>query len=198
MDKKKGNKYYKKNKNKNADNNENQNNNKNNDEKEDDEYDILESVGLKSTFYNDQIQRYFSKYYLNKGEPNEQYIFIHSNGIILCGIGKNNDILKKNITEINILKQPTNITGRNKHGAHFLAINEYIIKIKYDDQFVNFSPKVKGKLLEVNENIVKNPKLLIESPEKNGFICLIQKEPNELEKFRKELGQPDNFIINIK
>ena len=63
--------------------NENKQNNNNNDNKEDEEeYDILESVGLKSIYYNDQVQRYFSKYYINKGQPNEQYIFIHSNGII--------------------------------------------------------------------------------------------------------------------
>ena len=184
---------YKKNKNDN-----NKNNDKNNDDKDDEEFDILESIGLKSTFYNDQIQRYFSKYYLDKGQPNEQYIFIHSNGIILCGIGLNNDILKKNISEIIILKQPTKITGKNKHGAHLLNINEYVIQIKADENTYNFCPKVKGKLLEVNQNLAKNPQLLKESPEKNGFICLIQQEPSELENLKEKLGKPDNLLVNIK
>ena len=184
---------YKKNKNDN-----NKNNDKNNDDKDDEEFDILESIGLKSTFYNDQIQRYFSKYYLDKGQPNEQYIFIHSNGIILCGIGLNNDILKKNISEIIILKQPTKITGKNKHGAHLLNINEYVIQIKADENTFNFCPKVKGKLLEVNQNLAKNPQLLKESPEKNGFICLIQQEPSELENLKEKLGKPDNLLVNIK
>ena len=188
---------YKKNKHENSQNN-NKNNDRNNDDKDDEEYDILESVGLKSTFYNDQIQRYFSKYYLDKGQPNEQYIFIHSNGIIMCGIGSNNDILKKNISEIIILKQPTKITGKNKHGAHLLNVTEYIIQIKADDNTFNFCPKIRGKLLEVNQNLVKNPKLLIDSPEKNGFICLIQQEPGELELTKEKLGKPDNLLINIK
>ncbi len=192
MDKKRN--KFKKNKN---DNNKN-NNDKNNDDKEDEEYDILESIGLKSTFYNDQIQRYFSKYYLDKGQQNEQYIFIHSNGIILCGIGSNNDILKKNIKEIIILKQLSKITGKNKHGAHLLNNNEYVIQIKTDDSTINFCPKIKGKLLEVNQNLAKNPQLLKESPEKNGFICLIQQEPNELENLKEKLGKPDNLLINIK
>ena len=196
MDKKRN--KYKKNKNVNNQNNNNKNNNRNNDDKDDEEYDILESVGLKSTFYNDQVQRYFSKYYLNKGEPNEQYVFIHSNGIIMCGIGSNNEILKKNISEVIILKQPSKITGKNKHGAHQLSPNEYVIQIKVDDNTINFCPKVKGKLLEVNQNISKNPKLLIESPEKNGFVCLIQQEPSELEVLKEKLGKPDNLILNIK
>ena len=189
---------YKKNKNDNNQNNKNKNNDKNNDDKDEEEYDILESVGLKSTFYNDQIQRYFSKYYLDKDKPNEQYIFIHSNGIIMCGLGKNNDILKKSISEVIILKQLSKITGKNKHGAHQLSPNEYVIQIKADDNIINFCPKIKGKLLEVNQNLVKNPKLLIDSPEKNGFICLIQQEPNEVELLKEKIGKPYNFVINIK
>ena len=196
MDKRKN--KYKKNKNDNNQNNKNKNNDKNNDDKDEEEFDILESVGLKSTFYNDQIQRYFSKYYLDKDQPNEQYIFIHSNGIIMCGLGKNNDILKKNISEVIILKQLSKITGKNKHGAHQLSPNEYVIQIKADDDIINFCPKIKGKLLEVNQNLVKNPKLLIDSPEKNGFICLIQQEPNDVELLKEKLGKPYNLVINIK
>ena len=187
MDKKKN--KFKKNK------NENKINNNKDDKDEEEEYDILESVGLKSIYYNDQIQRYFSKYYLNKGEPNEQYIFIHSNGIIMCGIGSNNEILKKDIKEIIILKQLSKITGRSKHGAHLLCANENIIQIKTDDNTFNFCPKLKGKLLEINQNLAKNPKLLVESPEKNGFICLIQQEPNDVEELKEKLGKPQNLII---
>ena len=189
MDKKKN--KYKKNKNENIKNN----NDKDDKDKDDEEYDILESVGLKSIYYNDQVQRYFSKYYLNKGESNEQYIFIHSNGIIMCGIGANNEILKKNITEIIILKQLSKITGRNKHGAHFLNDNEYIIQIKTDENTYNFCPKLRGKLIEINQNLANNPKLLIDSPEKNGFICLIQQDPKDVEELKEKLGKPENLII---
>ena len=190
MDKKKN--KFKKNKN---DKNENKRNNDNKEEKDEEEYDILESVGLKSIYYNDQVQRYFSKYYINKGQPNEQYIFIHSNGIIMCGIGANNEILKKNIKEVIILKQISKITGRSKHGAHILNTNENIIQIKTDQDTFNFSPQLKGKLLEINQNLAKNPKLLSESPEKNGFICLIQQEPNDVEELKEKLGKPENLII---
>ena len=187
MDKKKN--KFKKNK------NDNKINNNNKEDKDEEEFDILESVGLKSIYYNDQVQRYFSKYYLNKGEPNEQYIFIHSNGIIMCGIGANNEILKKDIKEIILLKQLSKITGRNKHGAHILNANENIIQIKTSDNIFNFCPKLKGKLLEINQNLVKNPKLLIDSPEKNGFICLILQEPNDVEELKQKLGKPENLII---
>ena len=116
----------------------------------------------------------------------------------MCGIGANNDILKKNVSEIIVLKQPAKITGKNKHGAHLLNVNEYILQIKADDNTFNFCPKLRGKLLEVNQNLVKNPKLLLESPEKNGFICLIQQDPGELENLKEKLGKPENLMINIK
>ena len=116
----------------------------------------------------------------------------------MCGIGKNNDIPKKNISEVIILKQLNKITGKNKHGAHQLSPNEYVIQIKANDNIINFCPKIKGKLLEINQNLVKNPKLLIDSPEKNGFICLIQQEPNEVEILKEKLGKPYNLTINIK
>ena len=80
-----------------------------------------------------------------------------------------------------------------------MSPNEYVIQIKTDDNnTINFCPKIKGKLLEVNQNLVKNPKLLIDSPEKNGFICLIQQEPSDVENLKSKLGKPDNLIINIK
>ena len=193
MDKRKN--KFKKNKNDYKQNNKDKDKDK--EDKDDEEYDILESVGLKSIYYNDQVQRYFSKYYINKGQPNEQYIFIHSNGIIMCGLGSNNDILKKNIKEIISLKQLSKITGRNKHGAHILCANENIIQIKTDDDTYNFCPQLKGKLLEINQNLTKNPKLLVESPEKNGFICLIQQEPNDVEALKEKLGKPENLIIKF-
>lgn len=40
----------------------------------------IEASGLKNLYYNNIVDRYFTKYYFNKGCENEQYIFIHTNG----------------------------------------------------------------------------------------------------------------------
>jgi hypothetical protein len=42
----------------------------------------IEAEGLKTIHYNNLVDRYFTKYYINKGTENEQYVFIHSNGYI--------------------------------------------------------------------------------------------------------------------
>ena len=158
------------------------------DKEEDDGNDYIESVGLKATYYNDFVERYFTKYYLNRNTDNEQFVFIHSNGIIMCGIGKNNAITKKNISKVIDLKKPGKITGRRKHGAHFLSENEYVIQIVFDDNSTyNYCPHQKGKLLEINSTLVENPKLLNDFPEKYGFVCIIQLEPKHLEQLREKL-----------
>lgn len=160
------------------------------DKEEDEENDFIDSIGIKATYYNDFVERYFTKYYLNKGTDTEQYIFIHSNGIIMCGIGMNHFATKNNIKSIVDLKKLGKITGRKKHGAHFLCEDEYVVQIFYDnDQKLSFSPKVKGKLLEINDNIITHPNLLSESPEKYGFICLIQIELKSVELLRDKLVQ---------
>lgn len=46
--------------------------------KNEEEVDIVENFGLKATYYNNLIERYFEKFYV--GDNDEQYIFIHTNG----------------------------------------------------------------------------------------------------------------------
>jgi hypothetical protein len=40
----------------------------------------IEAGGFKTINYNNIIDRYFTRYYINQGTENEQYIFLHTNG----------------------------------------------------------------------------------------------------------------------
>lgn len=60
-------------------------NNKNNKEVEKDdlnEEETIDTVGMKAIHYNNLVDRYFEKYYIDKNTDKEQYIFIHTNGYI--------------------------------------------------------------------------------------------------------------------
>lgn len=163
-------------------------NNEQDKDNDDEGNDFFESVGIKCISYSDMTDRYFTKYYLDKGTDKEQFVFIHSNGILLCGFGKNHMITKQKINTVSDLKKPGKITGRKKHGAHFIMENERIISINYgDNQLLNFAAKIRGKLLEVNQNIIENTKLINDYPEKYGFVCIVSMEPNHLEELRKNL-----------
>ncbi len=44
------------------------------------EDETIDTVGMKAINYNNIVDRYFEKFYINKNTENEQYIFIHTNG----------------------------------------------------------------------------------------------------------------------
>lgn len=85
----------------------------------------------------------------------------------MCGYGENNLIVKQgNIKQINDFNKVLKISGKKKRkrinllimftidGAHVLKENEYIIELITDSNETKyFSPKVSGKLLEINSNL---------------------------------------------
>ncbi len=44
------------------------------------EDETIDTVGMKAIHYDNLVDRYFEKFYIDKNTENEQYIFIHSNG----------------------------------------------------------------------------------------------------------------------
>lgn len=56
------------------------NDNKNIENENNEEEDLIESTGFKALKYSNLIDRYFTKFYINQGKDNEQYVFIHTNG----------------------------------------------------------------------------------------------------------------------
>jgi hypothetical protein len=87
---------------------------------------------------------------------------------VLIGFGKNNLNVQKNIKEIKDLKN-VRISGKRKSnialiilgGALNLIENEKIVQIFFDDNTcMNFTPKMRGKLIEINSQIFMNPDLI--------------------------------------
>jgi hypothetical protein len=179
------------------------------DQVEDDGADFtIESVGLKAANYYNIVDRYFTKYYIDKNTEKEQYVFIHTNGIVMCGLGKNHSIVnsKLKIKEIKDLNKLSKISGKRKHGAHVLMDNEYVAQFilqssenegahvmsdssdkNTQEIKFNFSPRVKGKLIEINSNLYKNFNLVKEYPEKYGFICFLLLDHNNLQLLKDKL-----------
>lgn len=186
------------------------------------EEDEIISVGLKSTNYTNLIDRYYYKIYYNtiKDQNNtEQYIFIHSNCVALCGLSKNHFISEKArlglISEIVDLNKVIKVSGKKKRGARLLNENEYIIEIHYfsdekakeknDKSIFKFSPSIKqGKLMEVNNNITdlgfinsntgKVKELLGDSSEKFGFICMILLDHIQVETLKKKFSNEEKVV----
>lgn len=176
------------------------------DQLEDDTDFTIESVGLKAANYNNIVDRYFTKYYLDKNTEKEQYVFIHTNGIVMCGLGKNHSIVNSGlkIKKINDLNKMSKVSGKRKHGAHVMMDNEYVVQFileasesegenkmsdsndKPEIKF-NFSPRVKGKLIEINSNIFNDFDMIRKYPEKYGYVCFLMLDHNNLQILREKL-----------
>ena len=50
--------------------------NENNEVENEEDADL--SIGMRALNYTNLVDRYFDKYYIDKGKPTEQYVFIHS------------------------------------------------------------------------------------------------------------------------
>lgn len=157
-----------------------------------DNIDEIISVGLKATNFDNIIERYFYKIYLNKGEDKEQFIFLHSNGIVLCGLGENHFLIKyKSILNIKDLGKLVEVKGKRKHGAKILQENESIIEIKYfldnKEMVYKFCPGViKAKLMEVNQNVLNNISILYNSPEKFGYLCMLYLDLKQIDSLKSK------------
>ena len=130
------------------------------------ENDIIHTIKFQSTLYNDFTSSYFSKYFLPE----------LINNIVLCFLSKNNFSLFNNIIIIEIIIYIKK-TGRNKNEGIFIDESETIININYTNKNNNesndfiFCTAIKGKLLEVNKNIINNNNLIKEAPLSDIFIC---------------------------
>jgi hypothetical protein len=149
----------------------------------------VENVGIKAMYYNNIVDRYFTKYYIDQNTDKEQYVFIHTNGVIMCGLGSNNYLVKSGvkISEVKDLNKMTKVSGKRKHGAHILNEGEFILQFMMEgaedlvsqnpnatpDRQFCFTPKIKGKLIEINSKIFSDPGIIQKSPEKFGFLCFI-------------------------
>jgi hypothetical protein len=74
----------------------------------------VDDTGFRSLNYNNLVDRYFNKFYLDQGTENEQYIFIHTNGIVMCGLGQNNSIIKLGVKEIRDMNKVLKLSGKRK------------------------------------------------------------------------------------
>jgi hypothetical protein len=157
--------------------------------------DAIESLGIKAMHYNSIVDRYFTKFYVDEMTDKEQFIFIHTNGVIMCGLGKNHYIVKSGlkIKEIKDQNKMSKISGKRKHGAHLLFDNENILQFILEGENseckeFSFCPKVRGKLIEINQNIFNKPQVVQESPEKFGYLCfLLMIDARSVEVLREKL-----------
>ncbi|XP_025831214.1 protein Simiate [Agrilus planipennis] len=147
--------------------------------------DIMDSINVTSDEYLSVADRYYTVKYCTDYSTEENNldhcISFHTNRICLISLAEKHPIIKdrKQILKIdsvvgNIDRLENKSSGKAKHGAQKLNPNSILCYIHCSDgsSYPVYSC-IKGKLLEINKNIFKNPQLIIEKPRSQGYIALI-------------------------
>ncbi|NWQ67659.1 F206A protein, partial [Neopipo cinnamomea] len=140
-------------------------------------------------------ERYFTRWYKPdvKGRPCEDFCVLqHSNrrvgrgggglGICVITLAEAHPLLQsgKTIKSINYQisancsRLQNKVSGKSKRGAQFLTELAPLCRISSSDgeEYTIYSC-IRGRLIEVNENILSNPALLQEKPSTEGYIAVV-------------------------
>ncbi|KAM6454326.1 protein Abitram [Liasis olivaceus] len=145
------------------------------------------------------MERYFTRWYKPdvKGNNCEDHCILqHSNRICVITIADAHPLLQKGkpIKSIsyqisaNCSRLQNKVSGKSKRGAQFLTELAPLCRILCSDgeEYTIYSC-IRGKLIEVNENILDNPSLLQEKPSTEGYIAVVLPKFEESKKVTQGL-----------
>lgn len=129
-------------------------------------------------------QRYYTPRYCvdERGKGEDHLVLFHSNRICLITLAASHPILKekKDIGKINfqvsanVDRLKNKVSGKGKHGAQFLHPNSPLCYIEcLDGSTYTVRSCIQGKLVEINDALIENPKLLIEKPDAEGYVAIV-------------------------
>ncbi|XP_041102370.1 protein Abitram-like [Polyodon spathula] len=131
------------------------------------------------------VDRYYTRWYKTdlKSKPCEdQCVLQHSNRICVITLAESHPILQngRQIKSINYQisancsRLQNKVSGKSKRGGQFLTELAPLCRITCTDgeEYTVFSC-IRGRLLEVNEDILTNPSLLQEKPSTEGYIAVV-------------------------
>ncbi|XP_018553092.1 protein Abitram [Lates calcarifer] len=148
------------------------------------------------------IDRYYTRWYRAdmKGKPCEDHCILqHSNRICVVTLAETHPILQNGRTIKNINYQISNACSRlnNKvsgKSKRFLTDFAPLCRITCTDEteYTIYSC-IRGRLLEVNENILETPSLLLEKPSTEGYIAVILPKFEESKRITENLLSREEF-----
>nr|XP_033326844.1 protein Abitram isoform X1 [Megalopta genalis] len=152
--------------------------------------------------------RYFTAYYkLNVQSPADDIcILLHSNRICMLTLAPSHTVFQSNkeITNINFkvsqkLDRVMNkVSGKGKHGAQPLQANSNICIITSSSgETYTIKCCIIGKLVEVNEALLNNPKLLLEPPHKGGYLAIVLPNINQLDQMKTSLLTQTQYDLEM-
>uniref|UniRef100_A0A1B6C9I2 Protein Abitram n=1 Tax=Clastoptera arizonana TaxID=38151 RepID=A0A1B6C9I2_9HEMI len=158
--------------------------------------------------YQDVCTRYYtSRYSIDVSEKYSDFcILFHSNKICVITLAPSHPIIaeKKDIVKIdfkvssNVDRLTNKVSGKGKHGAQILQPLSPLFFVECSDKskYTMYSC-ISGKLIEINDNLVQNPNLLVQNPMDKGYIAIVLPPIRHGEKYRDQLLTPEKYKEEI-
>ncbi|XP_044730044.1 protein Abitram [Chrysoperla carnea] len=160
--------------------------------------------------YPSVVERYFTLRYCTKvGEQDIEHhcVMFHSNRICLISLADEHPIIKhqKSIKSIDcqvstkVNRLDNKVSGKGKKGGQHLEPNSILCKIECEDGSVyNIYSCIKGKLVEINDNLSTDSSLLLTKPKSDGFIAIVLPQLSSIDKYKDEMLSLEQYQDFIK
>ncbi|KAH7481798.1 hypothetical protein PRIC1_009740 [Phytophthora ramorum] len=145
------------------------------------------------------IERYYTEMFScdTMGIPMEdQYVHMHSNRLCVVGVAASHPLMQEELESVEFSQNVlgNRVTGKKKKGGLFALPNTglCVVKCKSGREFKLYSC-IRGSLIEVNERLQKEPELLKEKSQTDGYLVIIQPKKVEVAEIQESLLSKDEY-----
>ncbi|XP_075442097.1 protein Abitram [Ascaphus truei] len=151
------------------------------------------------------VDRYFTRWYKPdvKGKPCEDHCILqHSNRICVITLAECHPLLQNGRTiksinyqiSANCSRLQNKVSGKSKRGAQFVTEFAPLCRVScVDGEEYTIYSCIRGRLLEVNENLLQKPGLLKEKPSTEGYIAVVLPKFEESKTVTEGLLSQKNY-----
>ncbi|XP_031633292.1 protein Abitram [Contarinia nasturtii] len=165
---------------------------------------ITESHDFDYDNYPSVVERYYKKYYYfrNNDIAEAHTLLNHSNGICLVGLADTHIAVKKGIKSITfdvggVDRSKNQVSGKGKRGAMQLQATTCLAIVTCeDDTTYRVASTTQGKLVEVNEDLLSNPKLI--GQDGDGYIAVVLPKLEKCQQQLELLSNEEEYQAKLK
>jgi hypothetical protein len=153
--------------------------------------------------YPSVIERYYTKYYrrnVHNELNNDTLVLVHSNRVCVLMLSERHPIIEKSliIHSIESLASVNQLmSGKSKRGADYVQPNKLLYRIKCEgNENFTICASIKGRLVELNDEILKRPELLQTKAEGEGYLAIFIPSLKDGENNLKSLMTEQDYIAS--
>jgi len=164
---------------------------------------IEQSIDLSET-YKTVEDRYYTRFFYQQEDGEDQVVLVHSNRICLVSIAPNHPVIKdkKVIKNLNFQvsqncdRLKNKVSGKGKKGGQGLDEKAILCFIECESgETYTIRSCVKGRLVTINQKIVENPQLILDkSPGEAHLAIILTKIPDGIAELKSRLLSEEEYL----